>query len=90
MKLHIWFNSKQAANYYIAILPEFKNKIGKNDSLVHFSDDRYCALIHISHTGDLGYDIEHSFIKILGIDDDTKTEEYKIMLSDVSFIGELK
>lgn len=90
MKLHIWFNSEEIANYYIAKLPEFKNKIGKHNSIFQFSDDRYYAFLHISNTGDIGYDKEHSFIKILGNDDDTKTEEYKIMLSDINFIGELK
>ena len=90
MKLHIWFNNKNTANYYMAKLPEFKEKIGNDCAIVNFSDDRYYAFIHLSHTRDIAYDIEHSYIKIHGNADDTKAEEYKIMLYDVSFIGELK
>lgn len=90
MKLHIWFKDKNTANYYKAKLPEFKEKIGNDCEIVCFSDDRYYAFIHLSHTGDLPYDITHAYIKIHGNADDTKTEEYKIMLSDVSFIGELE
>lgn len=90
MKLHIWFNSKETANYYFNTLPKFETKIGKDSPVAYFSDDRYYAFLHLSHTGDLEYDLEHSYIEIKGRDDNTKTEEYKIMLSDVNFIGALE
>ena len=90
MKLHIWFRNKETAAYYIAKLPEFKEKIGNDCAIVNFYDDRYYAFLHLSHTGDLPYDIEHSYIKIHGNTDDTKAEEYKIILSHISFIGELQ